>query len=68
VRDWSAQARARGRSCGNGCGAGGRGTRAVQARRDADQGTRAARAGVDETEVWQLGADPHGRQRGRARR
>jgi hypothetical protein len=46
---------------------GGRGTRVVQARRDADQGTRAAQACADETEVQQLRADPHGEQRGRAR-
>jgi hypothetical protein len=34
----------------------------VQARRDADQGTRAAQACADETEVQQLRADPHGGQ------
>jgi hypothetical protein len=36
--------------------------RAVQARRDADQGTRAAQACADETEVQQLRAEPHGGQ------
>jgi hypothetical protein len=49
-------------ACVCGCGVGGRGTRAVQARRDADQGTRAAQACADETEVQQLRADPHGGQ------